>query len=167
MKIPAKLSAFLNKNKVGYEPVEHRTVYTALDKAATLRVKPGLIVKTLILKAGKEIIMVVLAGNRNLNKVKFKKAAKLKNFDFISEKLMKTKFKDFKAGAVPPFGLLFKIPCFVDKNLLKEKIVYASAGNYETSLKISPKILEKLGAIKANFSDAKKIAKPGSRNSKK
>jgi len=167
MKIPAKLNSFLVKNKVKFEAVSHRTVYTALDKAATLKIKPSLIAKTLVLKVGKDATMVVLPANRNLDKGKFKKAARAKSFDFISEKVMKTKFKGFNTGAIPPFGELFKMPCLIDKRLLKEKLVYISSGNYKSSLKISPKIFEKLKSLKADISVAKKIKAPKKRRAKK
>jgi Ala-tRNA(Pro) deacylase len=166
MPILKKLERFLTKNRVKFETVSHRTVYTALDKAATLRVKPNLIAKTLVLRAGKNLVMAVLAANRNLDKKKFRKAAKVKNFDFVSERLMKTKFKGFKIGAIPPFGSMFKMPSFVDRGLLKEKAVYISAGNYEISLKLSPKVFEKLGAIKADISVVKEIAKPKKKKNK-
>jgi Ala-tRNA(Pro) deacylase len=164
--IPAKLVKFLSGNKIKFEEIKHRQVFTGLDKAATLRVKPNLIAKTLVLRSGKNLVMAVLAANRNLDKGKFKKAAKVKNFDFVSERLMKTKFKGFKIGAIPPFGSMFKMPSFVDRGLLKEKTVYVSAGNYETSLKLSPKVFEKLGAAKVDISVAKEIAKP-KKNKKK
>jgi Ala-tRNA(Pro) deacylase len=158
--ITTKLSKFLNSHQVKFEEIKHRQVFTGLDKAATLRVKPNLIAKTLVMKSGKDLAMAVLAANRNLNKKKFAKASKLKNPDFVSETLIKNRIKGFKVGAVPPFGQLFKIPSFIDRGLLKEKSIIVSAGNYETSLKLSPKVLEKLGAKKADFSEVKKIAKP-------
>ena len=160
MKIPTKLTNFLSQNKVKFEEVHHRTVYTALDKAATLKVKPNLIAKTLVLKTGKTFTMAILAANRNLDKVKFKKVTKTKSFEFVSERLMKSKFKGFKIGALPPFGGLFKIPAFIDNGLAKEKFILVSAGTYESSLKVSPRALEKLETVKGNFSEAKKTAKP-------
>lgn len=160
MPISTKLTKFLSQNKVKYEEIKHRQVFTGLDKAATLRVKPNLIAKTIAMKSGKDLAMAILAANRNLNKQKFAKASKLKNPDFISEKLMKSKFAGFKVGSLPPFGQLFKTSSYIDRGLLKEKIIYVSAGNYEMSLKLSPKVIEKLGAIKADFSEIKKIAKP-------
>jgi len=171
MPIPAKLNKFLSKNKVKFEKVKHKQVFTGLDKAATLRVKPNLIAKTLIMSAfakatadkrsGKILAMAILASNRNLNKKKFAKASKLKNPDFVTETLIKNRIKGFKVGAIPPFGQMFKMPSFIDRGLLKERNIVVSAGNYETSLKLSPKTMEKLGSIKADFSEVKKIAKPG------
>ncbi|MDP2910038.1 MAG: YbaK/EbsC family protein [bacterium] len=160
MKIPTKLTNFLSRNKVKFEEVHHRTVYTALDKAATLRVKPSLIAKTLVLRSGKNLVMAILAANKNLDKQKFRKAAKIKNFEFVSEKLMKSKFKGFKIGAIPPSGELFKIPAFVDRGLAKEKYIFISAGTYENSLKVSPQIFEKLRTTRADISVAKEISKP-------
>ncbi|MDO8574621.1 MAG: YbaK/EbsC family protein [bacterium] len=156
-KIPVKLISFLEKNKIKYQLVEHRTVYTAYDKAATLRVKPNVIGKTLVLKTDKELAVVLIPGNKNLDKNKFKKAVKAKKIDFISETVMKNKFKGFKMGAVPPFGEIFKIATFVDRLLLKEKNILLNAGIYEASLKMSPKVFEKIGAVLANFSKAKSM----------
>ena len=156
MTISAKLNKFLSQNKVKFEEIKHRQVFTGLDKAATLRVKPGLIAKTLVMRSGKDLAMAILAANRNLNKKKFAKASKLKNPDFVSETLIKNRIKGFKVGAIPPFGQLFKMPTFIDRGLLKEKMVFISAGNYETSLKLSSKVLEKLGAIKSDFSEPRR-----------
>ena len=156
MTISAKLNKFLSQNKVKFEEIKHRQVFTGLDKAATLRVKPGLIAKTLVMRSGKDLAMAILAANRNLNKKKFAKASKLKNPDFVSETLIKNRIKGFKVGAIPPFGQLFKMPTFIDRGLLKEKMVFISAGNYETSLKLSSKIMEKLGAIKSDFSEPRR-----------
>lgn len=155
MAIPKKLINFLEKNKVKYEEVGHRTVYTAQDKAATLKVKPNIIGKTLVLRLDKNIVLALIPGNKNLDKNKFKKTARAKKIDFVSETVMKNKFKGFKIGALPPFGGLFGALTFIDRGLLKEKNILVNSGIYETSLKISPKILEKLGAVFGNFSKIK------------
>lgn len=155
MKISSKLTKLLEGNKVKYEIVSHRTVFTAYDKAATLKVKPNMIGKTLVLKTDKDLALVLIPGNKNLDKNKFRKIAKARKIDFISETVMKNKFKGFKLGAIPPFGEIFKFPTFVDKGLLKEKNIFVNTGIYEVSLKLSPKVFEKLGAILSNFSKAK------------
>lgn len=155
IKIPAKLKVFLEKNKIKDEIVSHRTVFTAYDKAATLKVKPNMIGKTLVLKMDRDLALVLIPGNKNLDKNKFRKIAKAKKVDFISEKVMKNKFKGFKLGAIPPFGEIFKIPTFVDRGLLKEKNVFVNTGVYKISLKLSPRVFEKTGAILANFAKAK------------
>ena len=71
MPIFKKLIKFLEENKIKYESVKHRTVYTAQDKAATLKVKPNIIGKTLVLKLDKRISVVLIPANKNLDKNKF------------------------------------------------------------------------------------------------
>lgn len=168
MPIPKRIINFLEKVKAKYQPIKHRTVYTATDKAATLKVTSKLIGKTLVLKTDRDLAMALIPGNKNLDKNKFKKTVNdwrkkkgqrpLKNIDFISEKLMKNKFKGVKVGALPPFGNLFNLPTFLDKTLLKEPKIIISAGDYNWSIKIAPAHLKKLipDLVIGSFSKARK-----------
>ena len=149
---------FLKKAKVKYELIKHRTVYTAQDKAATLKVKPNIIGKTLVLKIDKRISVVLIPANKNLDKNKFKKVAKAKNLDFISERIMKNQLKGVKVGAVPPFGNLWGLPTFVDKSLTLQPKIIVNSGDHNWSIKISPSVFKKLvpGLVIGTFSKAKK-----------
>jgi prolyl-tRNA editing enzyme YbaK/EbsC (Cys-tRNA(Pro) deacylase) len=160
---------FLDKNKTKYETVEHRTVYTALDKAATLRVKPAIIGKTVILSLGnKNFVMGLIPANKNVDKKKvlaafskLRQKTEKKNYkkiDFATEKWMKANIKNAKIGATPPLADFYKLPCFTDGSLLKQSKIIVSGGDYETSLKLSPASLLKLNpaTVKGSFSMAKK-----------
>lgn len=155
MPIPQKTIKSLNESKIKYEIISHRTVYTAYDKAATLKTKPSAIGKTLVLKTDKGLIMGLVSGNKDLDLAKIKKLTKAKKIDFISEKVLKNKFKGVKLGAIPPFYGLWKLPVFMDRGLIKEKNIFVSSGIYEASFKLSPKTFEKQGAVLGNFSKAK------------
>jgi Ala-tRNA(Pro) deacylase len=154
MAVPNSVLRFLQKSNVKYNEIDHRIVYTAADKAATLKVKPNIIGKTLVLKVDNNFTLVLIPGNRNLDKNKFKKAANewrkkigqksAKKIDFVSERLIKNKFKGVKLGALPPFGNLWGIPTFIDKSLFLNKQIFINSGNYQSSLKINPNILKKL-----------------------
>ena len=164
--IPSKVIKFLEKSGIKYEIIKHRTVYTAYDKAATLRMKPNIVGKTLVLKTDSDMVVVLIPGNKNLDKVKFHKILNIwrkkqgielsKKIDFISEVVMKNKFKGIKLGSIPPFGKLFGLPTFIDKGLSKEKKIFINTGIYEESFKVSPKIFDKLEAISGIFAKAKK-----------
>lgn len=157
MTVPKKIINFLNKNKINYQLVEHKTVYTAFDKAQTLKVEPKIIGKTLILRGDKEIVVALISANKNLDLKKFKKLGKFKKVDFVSEKEIKRKFKGVKVGAVPPFGNLWKFKTFIDQPILKEKEVILNGGGYNFSIKIKSKDLKKLipDLIIGSFSKAK------------
>jgi Ala-tRNA(Pro) deacylase len=144
MTIPKKIVNFFEKAKVKYEPVKHRTVYTAHDKAQTLRVPEKIVGKTLVIKMDKKVGLVLIPANKNLDKEKLKKITKSKTIDFLKESWMKKNLRGVKIGTVPPFGSLWKLPTFIDKALFRESKIIINAGDYNWSIKISPAVLKKL-----------------------
>jgi Ala-tRNA(Pro) deacylase len=169
MAIPQKIIKFLDKNKVNYEIIKHRTVYTAFDKAATLRVAPKIIGKTLVVKLDKNPALVLIPANKNLDKQKLKKIAKAKSIDFIKEAWMKKNLKGIKIGAVPPFGNLWKscpkaargagcrLPTFADKGLFRNQKIIINTGEYAFSIKIKAGDMKKLipDLVMGNFSKSR------------
>jgi prolyl-tRNA editing enzyme YbaK/EbsC (Cys-tRNA(Pro) deacylase) len=170
MAIPKKLLKFINSAKVKYEPVEHRKVFTAYDKAATLKAPQKIIGKTLVAKldpegkplasygAGKTPALVLIPANKNLDIQKFKKVTGAKKIDFIKEAWMKKNLKGVKIGAIPPLGNLWGFPTFADKTLLKEPKIIINAGDYNWSIKISSAVLKKLipDLVIGSFSQTRK-----------
>ncbi len=169
MPIPKSLLNFLDKNKVKYEIIKHRVVYTALDKAATLKLKPQAVAKTVVVSLdNKEHALALIPANKNLDKKKLlvlinKQRQRLKQFafkklDFAKEQWMKKNLKGVKVGATPAFGIFYKLPTSIDNGLLKSAKLIINAGDYENSLKITPASLFKIdkAIIKGNFSQAKK-----------
>lgn len=181
-KISKKLERVLDEANIKYEIIEHKTTYTAHDKAATTaktKVEPAEIVKTLVLKADRDHLLALLPSNKDLDKVKFKKALndwikkekkKLEKSDPKAAKKMKVYKKvelakeawmrknvQGKIGAVPPFSKCTKLLIFVDRLLLKQKYLYLGSGEYELSIKMTPKGYEKLetNLIKGSFAKAK------------
>jgi len=153
-----KLINFLEKSKIKYELLKHKTVYTAHDKAATLRVPEKIVGKTLVVRLDKNPALVLISANKNLDKQKLKKIAKVKNVDFIKEAWMKKNLKGVKVGAIPPFGNLWRLPTFVDRTLINQSKIIINGGDYNWSIKINPAVLKKLisDLIIGSFSKAKK-----------
>lgn len=178
MPIQKNLEKFLESAKVKYELVKHRTVYTALDKANTLKIKPKEVAKTVVLKlgAGKlaQYVVASIPADKNFDKEKFKKlyndwlkkTAKIegkvfkavREIDFAAEAIIKKNIvKIKKGGTVAPFGSIYKLPTFIDKSLLKIKKLIVNAGGFEESIRIAGSQLEKTEKmIKGSFSKAKK-----------
>ena len=157
MAIPKKVINFLEKNKARYETVKHKTVYTATDKAATLRAPEKIIGKTLMMKANIYSV-VLIPANKNLDKNKFKKIAKVKKVDFVKENWMKKNLKGIKIGATPPFGKIWELATFADSTLLKNPKIIINSGDYNWSIKITPANFKKLvpDLIIGNFGKGRK-----------
>lgn len=177
MPILKNLEKILKEAKVKYEVVKHKTVYTALDKANTLKVKPKDVAKTVVLKVGAgknaEFVIASISADKNFDKEKFKrlynswakKTAKAEKKVFKAAKeigfaeeawIKKNIFKTKSGGAMPPFGSLYKIPSFIDSSLLKTKKLIVNAGGFEESVRIAGSQLEKAEKmIRGSFSKKK------------
>lgn len=165
MPIPKPVLNYLDKNKIKYETVEHRTVFTAWDSAQTQHIKPDQVVKTLVLKYDSGHCLALLSAKNNIDFGKFKKVlnAWLKK---EGQKLTKAVSLDKegwmkktilgKVGATPPFGSLLKMPVFIDSLLLKQKKVLVNSGDYDYSLQMAISSLIKLeNPIKGSFGKKK------------
>nr|HID12951.1 YbaK/EbsC family protein [Anaerolineae bacterium] len=148
MAVPKKIINFLEKSKVKYQILKHRKVYTAFDKSQTLKVPQKIVGKTLILRDGKKLIFVLISADKKLDLRKIKNLRKIKKLgkkvELAREKLIKNKIKGVKVGAVPPFGILWKAQTIVDPAFKRQKEIILNSGDWQHSIKISPKNLEKL-----------------------
>ncbi len=149
MKIPKKITNFFEKEGIKHQIIEHKTVYTSFDKAATLRADLKLIGKSVIVKGDSNPYIVLIPGNKNLDKDKFQKVLSkvkkkpVKKVGFATERWIKDNFKGAKIGAIPPLGKLFKLPVFIERTLLKNKKIYISSGSYNYSLVVTPSAFKK------------------------
>lgn len=167
MAIPKKIIKFIEGNKIKYETLEHKTVYTAFDKARTLKVPEKIIGKVLAVKMDKDFGIVLIPADKNLDRTKLKRLvnARLKGknkklveeISFATETWIKKNLKGIKMGAIPPFGNLWKMPVFVDRGLMKNLKIIVPAGDYNWSFKFSSVNLKKLvpDLIMGNFTQAK------------
>ena len=175
-KMPAKLMKYLEKAGIKHNILEHRTVYTALDAAATMRRKLNEIVKSLLVRADRDYYLVLLPADHNLD---FKKLGKLlsvysgkpvKTVKIPGEKIMEKVLK-IKAGALSAFGGLHKLPVIMEKELFKTKKAVFSSGSFNHSIEMAVKDFTKLeNAVLGALGMKKKIKvilKPGKKSSAK
>ncbi len=164
-KLPAKLVKYLEKAGIDHEVLEHKTVYTALDAAKTMKKKVNEIAKSLIVKADKDYFVVVLPADQNLNMDKLakcigtQKKKTVKTIKIPGEKIVHDLLK-IKQGAVTAFGNMHKLLVIMEKNLTKLKKVVFSSGSFNHSLDIAVKDIVRLeNAVLASFGIKKKIKK--------
>jgi len=163
-KLPAKLIKYLEAAGVKHEILEHKTVYTAIDAANTLKKKMEEIAKTLFVKADKDYYVVLLPADNNLDfdklNICLNKAGKnVKTIKIPGEKIIEEALK-VKAEALSAFGTLHKLGVVVEKKMEKTKKAVFSSGSLNHSVEMAVKDfinLEK--AIVGNFGIKKKIKK--------
>ena len=164
-KLPAKLIKYLDEAGIDHEVLEHKTVYTALDAAATMKKKMNEIAKALYVKADRDYYVVILPADYNLDFPKLAKCLSAqadkpyKVVKIPGEKIMLNALK-IKQGAVSAFGNMHKLPVAVDKGLTKVKKAAFGSGSFNHSIEMAVKDFIKFQeAIVGNFGKKKKVAK--------
>ncbi|OGL65110.1 hypothetical protein A3B21_04465 [Candidatus Uhrbacteria bacterium RIFCSPLOWO2_01_FULL_47_24] len=140
MATPKQVTSYLQKLKIKYTPIVHKTVYTAYDAAATMKAKLHEIPKVLhVLADKKRHIIVIVPASYQVDFQKLKKALNAKKVELANEKMMRKVFK-MKKGALTAFGGLYKdTEVLVDKAFARAKKVIAGAGTYTDSLEMKTK----------------------------
>jgi prolyl-tRNA editing enzyme YbaK/EbsC (Cys-tRNA(Pro) deacylase) len=154
-----KILAYLEKIGLPHEILNHKTVYTAYDKAQTLGSKVEQIIKALVVKADKQYHLVLLPAYKMLDLPKLAKSLKVNQVKIVAEKALLEIMKG-NPDALHAFASLYKLPLVVDKDITKIKEAIFPGGSFETSLKMKVKdFLSKEQAILAAFSIKKKLPK--------
>jgi len=181
MAIPKPVIAHLNKNKIKFEVVPHRTIYTAYDLAQTLGEKLENIAKTLLVKVelpkvtkqGTRYYVVAVPASYRVDLGGVKKYLKAVKAELANEKEMAK--LGMISGAGTPFVSMYKdVGLIVDKSLEKAAKGLVRAESLTESLRMKIKDLIKLeGALvakvgaKAKMPKAPKAKKPVKKPKKK
>ncbi len=170
---PAKIINYLEKMGVSHDILEHKTVYTAIDAANTLKKKLNQIAKSLVVKADKDYFLVLMPADKNLSEDKLKKiigqkkGKEVKTVKIPGEKIMENALK-IKQGALSAFGKMHKLPVIVDKELEKAKKAVFSTGGLNHSVEMKVKDFVKMEeAALGNLGVKKKIKKQKTTPAKK
>jgi len=110
------------------------TTATVETAARTLGVEPGQIAKTLAVRAGEHLFLVVTRGNSRLDNRKCKDAFGARPRMLGPEETLE--LTGHPVGGVNPFGLKQPIPVYVDASLKAFGTVYPAGGSLNTSIAI-------------------------------
>lgn len=136
MEIPVKLAKFLKRNKLYYQVMVHPQTFTSLGTAEAGHVSGKAMVKVVLVKADEKDVMVILPSSRTLDLFKLSSALKTNNVRVEEEKEFKDLFPDCELGAMPPFGRLYHLSCYVDESVKKNDKIYFNAGNHEECIQV-------------------------------
>jgi len=115
---------------------------TVAEAAATLGVEPGQIAKTLSLRIGDTIILLVTRGDARLDNRKTKLTFGARPRMLAVEEVLAV--TGHAVGGVCPFGLSTPLPIYCDVSLQDFETVYPAAGSTTSSIAISPERLADL-----------------------
>lgn len=142
----ARLKALLDENNIHYTRMTHSPAYTGQEAAATLHVPGKELAKTVVVRAGEEMLLAVLPAPCRVNLEKLG-AEVGKTVRLATEQEFESLFPDCELGAMPPFGQLYGLPVYVDEALAADQEMVFNAGTHRE-------------AIRMRYADYGRLAKP-------
>jgi prolyl-tRNA editing enzyme YbaK/EbsC (Cys-tRNA(Pro) deacylase) len=112
---------------------------TVATAAAALGVEPGRIAKTLAVRVGEGIFLLVARGDARLDNGKTKAAFGGRPRMLGAEETFA--LTGHPVGGVCPFGLARPLPVYLDESLRAFDLVYPAAGSLNTSVEVTPQRL--------------------------
>lgn len=112
---------------------------TVATAAAALGVKPGRIAKTLAVRVGEAVFLLVARGDARLDNAKTKAAFGGRPRMLGPEQTLA--LTGHPVGGVCPFGLAEPLPIYLDISLRAFDLVFPAAGSLNTSVEVTPERL--------------------------
>ena len=143
MTVSARLKSFLDASKTSYTVLTHAPTYAAQATAATMHIPGRELAKTVVLRAGEEMLLAVLPASHHLN---LKKLGELvgKPVRLATEQEFLEVFPDCELGAMPPFGQLYNLPVYVDESLAADEEIVFNGGTHRDAIRMKYADFEKL-----------------------
>jgi len=123
----------------------HASTATVADAPAALGVEPGRIAKTLSVRVGEQVLLLVARGDARLDNGKAKAAFGGRPRMLGAEET--EVLTGHPVGGVCPFGLANPLPIYCDYSLHAFTTVFPAAGSRNSSVEIAPaRLAEVTGA---------------------
>ncbi len=131
-----KLKGFLDRHGVRYVSIQHSIAFTASEVAESVHVKGRDFAKTVIVKLGATLAMVVLPASRRIVLHDLREMLGSTELRLATEAEFTGAFPDCEAGAMPPFGNLYGMPVYVEASLADEAEIAFNAGTHSEVIKM-------------------------------
>ncbi len=136
--MPTKqIKEFLDNHHVRYLSIDHSPSYTAQEIAAAAHISGKKLAKTVIVKAGTQLYMVVIPATDHINFADLKEWTGTSEVDLATESEFKSKFPECEVGAMPPFGNLYGLPVLISSSLIEQGEIAFNAGSHSELVKMA------------------------------
>lgn len=133
-----KLQAFLDEHHVKYVIINHSPAYTAREAAASTLIPRREFAKTVLVKlADGKLVMAVVSASRQVDLDALAAAAGAGAACLAGEDEFENLFPGCEPGAVPPFGNLYDIPVYADRELMAEDDLAFNAGTHTQIVRLA------------------------------
>ena len=132
-----KLRNFLDSHRIKYFIISHSPAYTAQEIAASAHVPGKELAKTVMVTIDGRLAMAVLPASGKLDFTMLERVASSSDVLLASEEDFADMFPGCEVGAMPPFGNLFGMKTYVDRELARDEEIVFNAGDHTELLRLS------------------------------
>ena len=130
-----RLSEFLDAHAARYVLVNHSRAFTAQEIAASLHVPGREMAKTIVIRTERGLALVVVRAQDHVNLDRA--GLELGGTAVLASELeFGAAFLDCELGAMPPFGLLYRLPTLVDRELTRDEEIVFNAGSHTSVVRM-------------------------------
>src|SRR5262249_18904107 len=137
---------FLDGQGIKYSVISHSKAFTAQEVAALTHVRGKDVAKTVIVKSGDKLAMVVIPAHHHVALETLSQALGGEP-RLASEAEFKDSFPECESGAMPPLGNLYGLPVWVSEALTRDEEIVFNAGTHTD-------------AIRMKYADYDRLVKP-------
>jgi Ala-tRNA(Pro) deacylase len=138
---------FLDGNRIQYAVISHSPAYTAQEVAASAHIPGRDVAKVVIVTVDGRLAMAVVPASRQVEMGLLRLAASAGYTALADESDFAGRFEGCQLGAMPPFGNLFGMETFVERDLAREQYIAFNAGSHTD-------------VIAMRFADFRRLAHP-------
>jgi len=139
-----EITDFLDSKQLRYLRVQHSPAYTANEIAEAAHIQGKQLAKTVMVKGGERLYMIVIPSNYHLLLDVLEKEIGLGTLTLSSESEFASLFPKCEVGAIPPIGTLYGVDVIIAEVLTHYDNITFSAGTHDTLIQMNYKEYEKL-----------------------
>jgi Ala-tRNA(Pro) deacylase len=138
----AAVTAFLEREGIAHEVVEHRPTFSAAAEARASGSEPREAAKTLALhdRGGYRMAVIPASHRLDLHRTRELLGA-TSHLRLASEAELERDFPMFDVGAMPPLGPMMPMPEIIDVHLLYHDRILFAGGDHQHALRMDPRDL--------------------------
>ena len=136
MSISRRLKEYLDLDHVHYEVLPHPEAFRALATAQVLNTPEKEMAKVVIVRVEKRFVMTVLPASWTVDLHRLRNVFTPDHVRLATEQEFKDLFPDCELGAMPPFGILYGLPVYVDQSLTEDEHIVFQAGTHSEAIRM-------------------------------
>lgn len=130
MPLVEELRRLFDSHHIPYSLTSHRTAFRASEVASAEHLPAWEVAKTVVVFADGKYHMVVVPADRYVDMNELQYALDLKHIRLAAETELAKLFPDCELGAMPPLGIIFGLPTYLDSELANEAMITFNAGTH-------------------------------------